>query len=365
MKNVLYMTGAVVNAGDFLIEKRTKALLNKYIPNIELTTEIRVKKDYSDRIDYLNSFDAILFPGGPIYQLDIYPNAIPFVHDLSLINKPIFFIGGGLQSNVYGPTMSEQTKNFFSLGTKSGVPLGCRDILSYRFLKQQGFKDSELLMTGCPAWYSLDYIEKTDVNIQTKSKKKICISEPAKTSNIPLLVKLLYTVRNKYKNDEVLLVIHRENKNALEVLLPRLKKELGISVVYISGSSEGFEIYDDCDIHIGFRVHAHIYNLSIRNISFLINEDIRGRGVNLTLGLENIDIEKPIIRERSFFNDMFKIAHCVNESLSFDYVIYHLLDCIEESENNDYYKYCEAFKKMKDFCGVMLSHITQIDNMIS
>lgn len=363
MKKILYMSGAVVNAGDFLIEKRAKALLNKFIPNIELTTEIRVKKDYSDRIDYLNSFDAIIFPGGPLYQLGIYPNAIPFVHDLSSIKKPVFFIGGGLKSNIYGPIMSEQTRDFFSLGTKSGVPLGCRDILTYRFLKQQGFRD--VLMTGCPAWYSLDHVEKTDVNVQTKGKRKICVSEPAKTSNISLLVKLLYALRNKYKNDEILLVIHRENKKALEVLLPQLKKELGISIVYISGSDKGFKIYDDCDIHIGFRVHAHIYNLSIRNISFLINEDIRGRGVNLTLGLENIEIEKPIIRELSYFSDRLKISRCINESLSFDYVIYHLLDCIEESESQGFYKYSEAYKKMKEFFGVMQSHITQIGNVIS
>ena len=364
MKNVLYMTGAVVNAGDFLIEKRAKALLKKFIPNIELTTEVRVKT-YSDRIDYLNSFDAILFPGGPLYQLGIYPNAIPFVRDLSLIKRPVFFIGGGLKSNVYGPIMSEQTREFFSLGTKTGVPLGCRDILTYRFLKQQGFKDSEVLMTGCPAWYSLDHVDRTAINVHTNGKRKICVSEPAMALNIPLLVKLLYALRNKYKNDEVLLVIHRENKNTLEELLPQLKKELGIKVVYISGSAEGFEIYDDCDIHIGFRVHAHIYNLSIRNISFLINEDIRGRGVNLTLGLENIEIEKPIIRERSFFYDKFKIAQCFSESLSFDYIISHLLDCIEESENQGYNRYREAYKKMKVFFDVMQSHITHIGNVIS
>ena len=363
MKNVLYMTGAAVNAGDFLIEKRAKALLKKFIPDIELTTEIRVKKDYSDRIDYLNSFDAILFPGGPLYQLEIYPNAIPFVHDLSLIKRPLFFIGGGLKSNVYGPIMSEQTKEFFSFGTKSGVPLGCRDILTYRFLKQQGFHD--VLMTGCPAWYSLEHVEKTDINVQTKGKRKICVSEPAKASNIPLLVKLLYALRNKYKNDEILLVIHRENKKTLEALLPRLKNELDISIVYISGSVEGFEIYDDCDIHIGFRVHAHIYNLSIRNLSFLINEDIRGRGINLTLGLENIEIEKPITWERSILSDRFKIKQYINESLSFDYVIYHLLDCIEESESQGFCNYCEAYKKMNRYFSVMQSHIMQIGNVIS
>lgn len=38
-------------------------------------------------------------------------------------------------------------------------------------------------------------------------------------------------------------------------------------------------------MHIGFRVHAHIYNLSRRNCSVLIEEDGRGAGVNQALGL--------------------------------------------------------------------------------
>lgn len=77
MKNILYMSGAAVNAGDFLIEKRALALLKKFIPDVKLTVTCRVGKDYTDQLDYLNSFEAIVFAGGPIYQTDIYPRAIP------------------------------------------------------------------------------------------------------------------------------------------------------------------------------------------------------------------------------------------------------------------------------------------------
>ncbi len=361
MKNVLYMTGAVVNAGDFLIEKRSKALLKRFIPDIELTTEIRVNKNYSDRVDYLNSFDAILFPGGPIYQLSIYPAAIPFVNDLSQIKKPVFFIGGGLKTDVYGPKMTEQTRDFFLLGTRNGVPLGCRDVLTCRFLKQQGISD--ILMTGCPAWYSLKHIEKLDLNIHSRVNKKICVSEPANPSNIILLFKLLYSLRKEYNEHEIVLVIHREKKNELEMLLPRLKSELNISSVSISTSEEGFRVYDDCDFHVGFRVHAHIYNLSIRNVSFLINEDVRGMGMNLTLGLENINITRPVIKEKRLFNN-WNLSKYLSESMSFDYVVKHVLDCINDAEMQNFRNFSIAYDKMRKCYEVMRSHIGQISDAI-
>lgn len=59
----------------------------------------------------------------------------------------------------------------------------------------------------------------------------------------------------------------------------------------ISGSADGFLIYDNCDLHVGFRVHAHIYNLSKRNKTLLLNEDFRGFAVNETLGFYQIDID--------------------------------------------------------------------------
>ena len=361
MKNVLYMTGAVKNAGDFLIEKRAKALLEYFIPNIKLTTENRVKIDYSDRIDYLNSFDAILFPGGPIYQLGIYPNAIPFVHDLHAIRPPLFFIGGGGKSSVYGTQMSDETKSFFELGTKHGVPLGCRDILTCRFLKQQGL--SNIIMSGCPAWYDISQIEKTDINHHNNVRKKICISEPANPSNMPLLIKLCYRMRSEYPDANILLVIHREGKKDLEVILQQIYKDLGITHIFISGTADGFRNYDDCDMHVGFRVHAHIYNLSVRNFSILINEDVRGLGVNQTLGLENINIERSVIKEKQIYKNIY-LTYCLNESLLFDNTIQHVVDCIEEAKKNEFYNYKEAFKRMRFYFGVMQSHIEAIGRII-
>ncbi|MCR4619455.1 MAG: polysaccharide pyruvyl transferase family protein [Paludibacteraceae bacterium] len=362
MKNILYMTGAVINAGDFLIEKRMIALLTKFMPDIKITKTCRVGISYDDRLDYLNSFDAIIFAGGPIYQNSIYPKAIPFVsmENLERIETPLFFLGGGCrgrEEGVYNPirSISAETFTFFQKGIKNGVPLGCRDILTYRFLKRQGFEN--VLMTGCPAWYSLEHINSVEINKHKNSKMKICVSEPAKVSNLPIMERLIERLRKEWPTAEILLVIHRENKKNFEATLQRMKEKYGIQSVVIRDSSEGFNVYDDCDLHIGFRVHAHIYNLSIRNVTFLLNEDIRGFGVNQTLGLENINIQQSRNYQKHLFGKYFLGKR---DSENPDIVVNHVMDSIDQEERNGHKAFTDAYSRMKDTFNVMKSHIGQI-----
>ena len=54
--------------------------------------------------------------------------------------------------------------------------------------------------------------------------------------------------------------------------------------------------YEGSDMHIGFRVHGHLWTLSQRRPSFLLNEDARGRAAQEALGLQSFDAvtERPI-----------------------------------------------------------------------
>lgn len=118
-----------------------------------------------------------------------------------------------------------------------------------------------------------------------------------------------------------------ERNNELKNKLSNIK---GIFIQDISYSSEGFSIYDDCDIHIGFRVHAHIYNLSIMGYSILIEEDSRGYAVNETFQLMPIparifisghEIPNPYMLSQIdnyinyLFKDKFKLFHTVHEQI--------------------------------------------------
>lgn len=64
----------------------------------------------------------------------------------------------------------------------------------------------------------------------------------------------------------------------------------------VSGDVNKLDFYQDCDLHIGYRVHAHLYFISQRTPSILINEDGRGLGMGVSLGLPVFDVnEKDLI----------------------------------------------------------------------
>jgi hypothetical protein len=53
----------------------------------------------------------------------------------------------------------------------------------------------------------------------------------------------------------------------------------------ISGSADNLrQFYDGCDLHFGYRVHAHIYLCSLGRPSILIAEDGRGKALKEVLG---------------------------------------------------------------------------------
>ena len=66
MKIVL-MSGAYVNAGDFLIEQRCLRLLEKYLPKAQVDVWKR-NISCEGRLEELRAYDLIVFGGGPGYQ---------------------------------------------------------------------------------------------------------------------------------------------------------------------------------------------------------------------------------------------------------------------------------------------------------
>ena len=132
--------------------------------------------------------------------------------------------------------------------------------------------------------------------------------------------------------------------------------KLGVKTVDISGSAKAFSVYDDCDLHIGYRVHAHIYNLSQRNISLLIEEDGRGAGVNQALGLNSIKAYK----ERNQFNTQLitKFNNFIERNRENNqYLIENIDDEFNMLFNNQFMQYEIAFSIMQRYYEVMEKYI--------
>lgn len=348
---IAMMGGAYVNSGDFLIEQRSKKLLETILgADVDI-----LKRDisYDMQIEHLNKYDEIVFAGGPIFQTDIYPTHIPFVSDLKRIEIPIRILGGGWKGQNISP--KEMYRNYiydndmmrFIQEISEQYAVGCRDWYTVRNLLKSGI--SNTVMTGCPAWYDMTKIcdlslSKRYEDASIRDSIAIGISDPALVGNIRYFYELIHIIERNYADAKIKVFYHRGiSSKDMQIMELLCKKNANISYVDMSGSCDKFAEYDECFMHIGFRVHAHIYNLSQGNVSVLINEDARGVGVNHALGLENINC---------LLDNTRKYTRKINVR-EFEMIILDYLRLIEQSNYLQYrraiFSIRETFKSMETF----------------
>lgn len=364
---IALLSGAYKNAGDFLIVKRSEQLLKYVYPRAEIVKYER-RKSLSDRLDEINNSDYLVIAGGPAYVHNVYPDILPLVPNLNDIKVPIFALGLGWQGITAGSDLiyryqfTSHSLQLLRRIEKDGFELGCRDLLSQRILRNAGINST--VMTGCVAWHNLKYVDQTEFRVPKNEMRKICVSDPAIKFNFDMAYVLVKYLKKRYPHAEIIFVFHRGTKadsnttqkdSAYIIDLKQKIETAGVRCEDISYGSQGFHIYDDCDLHIGFRVHAHIYNLSIRNKSVLIEEDSRGAGVNQALGLPSILAYEQRVQysENKYVNKFIRHMGIQRNR----YVINELRDCLDDLEASEYMIYPLAFQRMKYYFHVMTEHI--------
>ncbi len=292
---IAVLSGADKNAGDFLIVHRSKELLRKFFPGCELVDFAR-NQPLQPRLDELNQCTLVVFAGGPGYVPDMYPGRFPLVENLDDIVPPIMVLGMG----GYTPTrdvtnirFSERSRELLSRIERDGFGLGCRDRITAELLRSNGF--GAAVFTGCPAWYDLSKVAEAGLLMKPERDQieTIAISDPAERGNLDAIKYLVSRLEEVFPDASIKIVFHRgwsadgHSRGALakrQAKLVSWAEKRGIRTVDISYGWEGFHEYDTCDLHVGYRVHAHLYNVSQRKPSFLIEEDGRGFGANDALG---------------------------------------------------------------------------------
>lgn len=352
---IAIMSGAYVNSGDFLIEQRSKELIESITgSDVDI---LKRNVSYDDKHDLLNDYEMIVFAGGPIFQPNVYPKRIPFVSDFQKVKVPVRILGGGWKGyNVTAKVLykeyvfTEDMISFISAIAKQ-YPLGCRDWYTMRIL--QNSKVDNLIMTGCPAWYDINTVNKLDLkkkykDITIKDKVTIGISDPALACNKVYFYGLIESMLRRYPCADIKLFFHRGiSKGDLLKVNGLCRIYPQITYVDMSGSSECFEQYNQCFLHIGFRVHAHIYNLSQGNVSVLINEDARGIGVNHALGIESI-------------NCLLKNSRFLKPKMNSNILTIIVEDYIKYIEQSDYVQYRRACRQIKENFVVMEDFVAKM-----
>ena len=293
------LSGAKRNVGDFLITERAVALLRHLRPDREL----RVAPAW-EPLDpagaLLRGAKAILIAGGPGFQPAMVPDVYPLAESLDDLPCPVIPIGVGWKGRagdaqaVRSYAFSERSLAALRWMAERATALGCRDELTREVLRQHGIANTALV--GCPAWYDLARLGK---ELEPPRELARVVFTPAQLRALRgQSVEVARRIAELLPRAEKIASFHRgldapgpwippadlENNRALAAELDAL----GFDAVDVSGDTSRIRFYDECALHVGYRVHAHLYFLSQRRPSLLIEEDGRGAGASQALGVRGV-----------------------------------------------------------------------------
>lgn len=295
----IFLTGSKNNAGDFLIKYRAKQLFEWLRPDRGVIDIDAWKPFDAETLQLVNESKAVILLGGPALQENMRPKVYALIDDLDKIKVPIITLGIGWYSHqgrwidTHNYPLSDLSIELLDKIEASGYKSSVRDYHTLNVLNQKGYK--QFVMTGCPALYSRCDVERPIVLPSKIEKVAVSLGVSLKNSKSMFLQmqEVVLLIVNKFPDAKVEVVFHhaldqsymnahgatKDLHEAQQKFLIWLNK-LQITAVDISGSAEKLmQYYEKCDLHIGYRVHAHIFMSSISKPSVLLNED--GRGIAL------------------------------------------------------------------------------------
>jgi hypothetical protein len=276
----LLLRRALRNAGDFLIFERAKRLIESVRPDVSIGAA-DAWRPLAEQMatEELGRYRAVIIAGGPGYATGLvrtYPlgplDQLPPLVLLALGS----FVVPGTPEQLDGFRFEPADREFLDRVLTRSSMLGARDPVTARLLRANGY--DRVLMTGDPAWYDLSrlYLDP----IVPSRIQNVAFTPPANPAYFRQAVDLFESFAADRPDASITIVHHR----GVQVPFDQLAQRRGWLTREISGSAEGFAVYDDVDLHLGYRVHAHLYATSRGVLSYLIAEDSRGVGAIEGLG---------------------------------------------------------------------------------
>tara|TARA_Y100000589_G_scaffold81031_1_gene74935 strand:+ start:2315 stop:3340 length:1026 start_codon:yes stop_codon:yes gene_type:complete len=281
----LVLTGEKNNFGDFLIAQGVKKIFQNFI-------EKDIKVFFQNRHSPLNEtqileFDKIILAGGPFFKKQLLINNLS-LRKAELFLEKIILFGGG-----WKPIIGDETDRLNYLYDKRSIkildsistPIGTRDFDTLFNLSKNGIQN--VSYSGCPAWFAKNSFQ-DKIIFDEIPNNPVCLCTAPQTDHLQLqfrkllcsLTKQGYRIKAAFnKGFET-----SEQKYTKEWIL----ENLNIYSYDTSGPSTFPEIMNSCDLHIGFRVHSHIYSLISFIPSLLIPEDGRGLSINRLFGFSRL-----------------------------------------------------------------------------
>ncbi len=316
MKNDYYviLTGGRNNAGDFLIKYRAKQLFENFCKDRKIVDFDGWKPFDKEQLRIVNGAKALILTGGPAFQEKMRPRVYGLTNNLAEIKVPIVTMGIGWYSpqgrweDTHNYPVNSRSRHLLERIANDGLMSSVRDYHTLNALSAMGYNN--YMMTGCPAYYSLDHLD-TKVTVDKQPKKigfSLGVSLKGSRRMEEQMQQVIVNTRNAFPEAETEVVFHHgigdnyrkspgSNKHLISSLarfISWLTKE-NIPYIDISGSAENLtEYYSQCDLHVGYRIHAHIFMSSISKPSILLNEDGRGIALRSVIGGVSLDAYKKV-----------------------------------------------------------------------
>ena len=283
------LTGAFKNSGDYLIGHRARALLKAHTQHeiVDLNRKALGPESY----EILNAASAVLLTGGPAYQASIYPGVYDL--DLSQLNVPVIAYGLGWKGKL-GQSPEDfkflpEAGEFVRAIHEGSLYSSARDGLTVSMLKANGVEN--VAMTGCPAWYDEQRLED---DFAFQDVKSLVFSMPA----IPQAqtLELLSGISKRFPKAKKYLAFNAgykstRTKNTTQytrwnyLVMARAALMGFVPVSFESNFEKFVEVMASQQLHLGYRVHSHLFSLSQRITTMLIAEDSRGVGQAMATGV--------------------------------------------------------------------------------
>ena len=312
MNQIVTITGAFKNAGDYLIGDRARKLLRNHT-DAEIV-DLNRREITESHYELLSNARAVLLTGGPAYQTEIHPKIYNL--DLSRISAPVLAFGLGWKGKL---GQSPEEFRFAEPAAKFVEAIhadktrfsSARDFLTVQMLQANGVEN--VAMTGCPAWYDEQYLSQDYVF--NPNVKRLVLSMPAVPQ--PMIPVLIRDLANRFPKSEKSLSFQAGYKsthskksseysrwNYLMLAQGLLR---GFKPISFESNFASFENFmGSIDLHVGFRVHSHVFSLSQRKTSLLIAEDSRGIGQVQAMGGVAVSSEDQVSASITALDELFE-----------------------------------------------------------
>ncbi|MBX3193981.1 MAG: polysaccharide pyruvyl transferase family protein [Microbacteriaceae bacterium] len=327
---IVTVRGAYGNAGDHLIGRRAHALLARHVDDDIQTVDRRAITDES--YELMNRARAVLLTGGPAYQRQLHPGIYPL--DLDRIRVPVVPYGLGWKARTDAtPASFEFTSESLEfvrrIHSDPRIQSSARCYQTVDLLEHNGVDN--VLMTGCPVWYDEDRL--AEDYVFPERIHRLVISLPAKPRGDT--VALARHLAKRFPNAERFVSYQSGFRAASRVVTAKRWAERvavarhGFRPVDFAGDADAMiDFMSGVDLHVGYRVHSHLFSLSRRITSVLFAEDSRAIGqaeatgghavpesasnadkiaeVNRVLDTHGADIARAVERMRETFPTMLR-----------------------------------------------------------